>query len=206
MKPTKNRYFCVDANKPKILFKSEGAAKRFIEYNAEEILEEEGRAPVRVYYCIACAGWHVTSQKEPDHRKKSKTERYFEKHKVFIGLDPVKIKDKMVGELVDCVANFFYEKEKNRNQENQFRVQMTLLHENFIKTMNENDKMKRQLWHYMPVIQMLDNLIHDKISGTLLECVEGLREDKAAYNNAACIYKKIKGKVSMLRYTENKTK
>ena len=61
MKPTKNKIFCVSCRKPKILFESQAKADNFILYNKEEIEEENGKAPVRSYYCRLCCGWHVTS-------------------------------------------------------------------------------------------------------------------------------------------------
>lgn len=87
MKPTKNRYFCVDAGRVKMLFDSEGAAKRFIQFNADAM---NGKKPARSYYCIACGGWHLTSAPEKIPNFKSKVERYFENHKVIE--DPIKEK------------------------------------------------------------------------------------------------------------------
>ena len=61
MKPTKNKIFCLSCRKPKMLFESQAKADNFILYNKEEIKEENGKAPVRSYYCRLCCGWHVTS-------------------------------------------------------------------------------------------------------------------------------------------------
>lgn len=61
MKPTKNKIFCVACKRPKMLFESQAKADNFILYNKEEIEEENGKAPVRSYYCRLCGGWHVTS-------------------------------------------------------------------------------------------------------------------------------------------------
>ena len=61
MKPTKNKIFCVSCRRPKMLFESQAKADNFILYNKEEIEEENGKAPVRNYYCRLCGGWHVTS-------------------------------------------------------------------------------------------------------------------------------------------------
>ena len=61
MKPTKNKVFCVSCKRPKMLFESQAKADNFILYNKEEIEEENGKAPVRSYYCRLCGGWHVTS-------------------------------------------------------------------------------------------------------------------------------------------------
>ena len=69
MKPTKSRHFCPDCGRMKTVFDSEGAAKRFIEYNSEDIEKSGGYAPKRVYYCDLCCGWHVTSHIK--HEQKS---------------------------------------------------------------------------------------------------------------------------------------
>jgi len=44
-----------------MLFPTESKAVNFIKYNAHTILEEEGYAPKRAYYCDTCCGFHVTS-------------------------------------------------------------------------------------------------------------------------------------------------
>lgn len=49
-----------------MLFESEQAANRFMEFNADEIQEENGKAPVRAYYCDMCLGWHLTSRTDFD--------------------------------------------------------------------------------------------------------------------------------------------
>ena len=64
MKPTKNRVFCEDCGKPKMLFKTEKKAETFIKFNSDEIEEESGYKPERSYFCAYCGGWHITSQKE----------------------------------------------------------------------------------------------------------------------------------------------
>ena len=61
MKPTRNRIFCYGCRKQKMLFETQAKADNFIRYNSEGILEENGKAPVRSYYCEMCGGYHVTS-------------------------------------------------------------------------------------------------------------------------------------------------
>ena len=78
MKPTKNRKFCIDCMKPKMLFTSEKKAMRCIEMNGDEIYEASGYRPIRAYYCIACGGWHITS-KELKSDFHSPVELYFMK-------------------------------------------------------------------------------------------------------------------------------
>ena len=78
MKPTKNRNFCIDCMRPKMLFASEKKAIRCIEMNGDEMYESSGRKPIRAYYCIACGGWHITS-KEITPGFHSHVELYFMK-------------------------------------------------------------------------------------------------------------------------------
>lgn len=54
-------FFCLGCQKHKMLFESKAKADNFIRYNSEGILEENGKAPVRSYYCELCGGYHVTS-------------------------------------------------------------------------------------------------------------------------------------------------
>jgi len=68
MKPNKSMVFCPSARKQKIKFDSKEAAERFISWNGKEILNENGYAPRRVYYCSACGSWHVTSSSKKERR------------------------------------------------------------------------------------------------------------------------------------------
>lgn len=61
MKPIKNQIFCYGCRKHKMLFESQKKADNFIRYNSEGIQEENGKSPVRSYYCEMCGGYHVTS-------------------------------------------------------------------------------------------------------------------------------------------------
>jgi len=65
MKP-KNRIYCPQCNRLKLQFESKAKAENFIRYNADEIQEENGYAPIRAYYCRCCCSWHVTSR--PEHK------------------------------------------------------------------------------------------------------------------------------------------
>lgn len=62
MKPKHKSVFCNDCQRTKILFDSEEEAQRFLKFNTDEILSESYKAPVRVYYCNLCGGWHTTSR------------------------------------------------------------------------------------------------------------------------------------------------
>lgn len=60
MKPTRNRVYCSDCGRVKMLFPSQEKADNFIAFNAHEIMSEGYKAPERSYYCSSCGGWHVT--------------------------------------------------------------------------------------------------------------------------------------------------
>lgn len=69
MKPTRNHTYCPDCGRKKMLFSSEEKAINFIKFNAQDIFEENGVAPTRAYFCIACCGWHITSNSEAQDKK-----------------------------------------------------------------------------------------------------------------------------------------
>lgn len=71
MKP-KNRVFCLECGRSKLLFETEKKAKLFIRYNASEIKQEseENKAPIRAYYCETCGGWHTTSREAKPWKEK----------------------------------------------------------------------------------------------------------------------------------------
>lgn len=70
MRPIKNRMFCLECKRPKMLFESKGKALNFIKFNSDEIKDANGIAPTRVYYCKSCGGWHVTSRVRPVSERK----------------------------------------------------------------------------------------------------------------------------------------
>lgn len=61
MKP-KYRVYCAQGKRCKILFETEKKAQNFLKFNTDAIIEESGHAPIRVYYCPSCGGYHVTSK------------------------------------------------------------------------------------------------------------------------------------------------
>jgi len=67
MKPKKNRIYCNACGGVRILFPTKKKADNFIRFNADEIMDETGIAPVRSYYCKLCGGWHVTSSSCQDY-------------------------------------------------------------------------------------------------------------------------------------------
>ncbi len=60
MKPTKNRVWCPDCWRLKMLFKTRKKAINFIKRNKDEL--EYGGETLRAYYCRACCGWHISHQ------------------------------------------------------------------------------------------------------------------------------------------------
>ncbi|MFZ1322169.1 MAG: hypothetical protein WAT71_11495 [Ignavibacteria bacterium] len=77
MKPTKNKVYCKDCGRSKMVFESEKKANTFIMFNSEDIESESGYSPNRSYHCILCDGWHVTSRND-NLNIKSRTERVIE--------------------------------------------------------------------------------------------------------------------------------
>lgn len=66
MKPIKNRVFCLGCGRAKMLFKTQAKAERFLFFNGNEIPVPEG-CRLRVYYCEACGGWHITHKQCNPH-------------------------------------------------------------------------------------------------------------------------------------------
>lgn len=78
MKPTRNRIFCPQCKRPKMLFESQKKADNFIEFNKFEIEENNHYAPCRSYYCPFCAGWHVTHHQSFDESKIENIDTFIE--------------------------------------------------------------------------------------------------------------------------------
>ena len=86
MKPTRNKVFCRDCGRTKMLFETEKKADNFIAFNQEEIEIETGRSPKRSYFCQFCGGWHTTSIKEKigiSRNEKLLNDYLEKKHNVF---------------------------------------------------------------------------------------------------------------------------
>ena len=79
MKP-KNRHFCVDCGRLKMLFDTEKKAQLFIKYNGNDILREgQTINQIRIYYCPSCCGYHLTTQpykKAYDYKTQNLIETY----------------------------------------------------------------------------------------------------------------------------------
>lgn len=79
----KNRVLCPDCDREKMLFETEKKAQLFIEYNWESLTDDKNK--LRVYYCPACCGYHISSHKyNGDNRN---TDRLINKYNKDKGLD-----------------------------------------------------------------------------------------------------------------------
>jgi hypothetical protein len=78
MKPTKSRVMCPDCGKQKMLFESEKKANTFLKFNEEEV-NPDGTREMRVYYCPACCGYHISSH--PYKGKGRATDKLIEKYR-----------------------------------------------------------------------------------------------------------------------------
>ena len=81
MKPIRNRIFCPQCKRPKMLFESQKKADNFIEFNKSEIEENNRYAPCRSYYCPFCAGWHVTHHQNFDESRIEDIDTVIENYK-----------------------------------------------------------------------------------------------------------------------------
>lgn len=70
IKPSKSLIYCYACKRRKMLFREQSEADNFIKYNHGGILEENGKAPVRSYYCELCCGYHVTSNPSKEEGEK----------------------------------------------------------------------------------------------------------------------------------------
>ena len=77
MKP-KNRVMCPDCGRPKMLFESEKKAQNFLKFNMDAV-NPKGDRTMRVYYCPACCGYHISSHEYKGDNMK--TDRLIEKYK-----------------------------------------------------------------------------------------------------------------------------
>lgn len=59
----RNQLYCPSAYQNKLKFESEKKAETHLKWLKDEDFEE-GRKPIRAYYCRSCAGWHVTSSEK----------------------------------------------------------------------------------------------------------------------------------------------
>ena len=74
----KNRVMCPDCGRQKMLFETEKKALTFLKFNMDEI-NPDGKNEMRVYYCPACGGYHITSK--PYHESyEGRTDRLIDRY------------------------------------------------------------------------------------------------------------------------------
>ena len=61
-KPNKCRVLCPNIGRQKMLFETESKANNFIKFNGSEITDDVSK--LRVYWCSACGGYHITSHEK----------------------------------------------------------------------------------------------------------------------------------------------
>ena len=77
MRP-KNLVMCPDCGKPKMLFDTEKKAQNFLKFNGDAV-NPRGDRTMRVYYCPACCGYHISSHEYTGSN--DKTDRLIEAYK-----------------------------------------------------------------------------------------------------------------------------
>lgn len=142
MKPTKNKVFCKNCERTKMLFETEKKAENFMKFNKEKIEEESGYSPQRSYYCLFCGGWHLTSISEKIGV--SKKEQLFEQYKQ---------EKKKVTKIVNEEETIIKKNSKAENQEKQKKIMQDL--EGQIKEMDTFEKEK----FFFEKINLLNNEI-----------------------------------------------
>ena len=78
MKPNKSRVLCPDCGRQKMLFETEKQALTFLKFN-EDAVNPDGTREMRVYYCPACCGYHISSHEYKGDGKK--TDRLIERYR-----------------------------------------------------------------------------------------------------------------------------
>ena len=66
---------CPDCRREKILFETQKKAENFIKFNGEELVDDVTK--LRVYYCPACCGYHVSSH---EYHGGNRTEELIQKY------------------------------------------------------------------------------------------------------------------------------
>ena len=78
-KPKNCRVMCPDIGRPKMLFDTEAKALNFIKFNGEEITDDTSK--LRVYWCDACCGYHISSHKPKKWDDGRRTEKLIKAYK-----------------------------------------------------------------------------------------------------------------------------
>lgn len=70
---------CPDIGRPKMLFDTEAKALNFIKFNGEELTDDTSK--LRVYWCNACGGYHISSHKPKKWDDGRRTEKLIEAYR-----------------------------------------------------------------------------------------------------------------------------
>ena len=159
MKPTKNRYFCKDVRRTKMLFKTEKEANTFIKFNAVEIEDETGKKPERSYHCIVCDGWHVTSKRQLPQLK-SKTEMVIEQYHIEIE-EKKKKADAKMEKKVKIKELILKETESKKEKLNQLfkSIELNVEMINILNSVNNTDKCIEILNYSYSLLQSFDTIL-----------------------------------------------
>ena len=94
---------CPDCGRAKMLFKSEKEANTFLKFNGYEV-NPDGTKTMRVYYCPACCGWHISSHEyNGNNDKTDKLIKAYYRDLEMKGQLPKKVKVKMSEEEINKV-------------------------------------------------------------------------------------------------------
>ena len=108
MKP-KNRVMCPDCGRPKMLFETEKKAQNFLKFNMDEV-NPNGTRTMRVYYCPACCGYHISSHEY--NGDNLNTDRLIARYnetltgKKDVTIEAIKLCDELVKMHFDCRSEF----------------------------------------------------------------------------------------------------
>lgn len=119
MSKPKNRIFCPDCGKQKMLFESESKANSFIKWNKDSLINGD---KLRAYYCPACCGWHISHQKyhkDMDERTDKLIEYYN------------KAKTKIIFPRMDEIINEIYQELVKSNLKDRKEINMFLRQSQF---------------------------------------------------------------------------
>lgn len=86
MKP-KHRVMCPGCGREKMVFETEKKAQTFLKFNMDEI-NPDGTREMRVYWCEACGGYHISSHKKPTVNKVEKLIKAYRQATEGEGIDP----------------------------------------------------------------------------------------------------------------------
>lgn len=165
MKPIKNRIFCHECKRAKMLFESESKALNFIKFNANEIENETGMAPSRSYFCIVCNGWHITSQKNIIPNLVSKSERVLNEFRdMKVKKKEAKLKNaakktSIINENLSIIYKLIIEVEESikkvENEQGTIQIEKAFSHFDNIKDIDGHCKTKKKILNLLSELNVI---------------------------------------------------